>query len=142
MRIAALLPLICLLASGAALSEACHVMTRSSSASVPEVDMESCYEFTGVPATAINWSYSNESKEVLNSQKHLVERCADGSRAQCVAALTQESLANPRSVAEDQPQARPAVPNDAKVITHYYRVANLGQARTDCENSGGIWREQ
>nr|WP_179058664.1 hypothetical protein [Pseudomonas taiwanensis]NWL76478.1 hypothetical protein [Pseudomonas taiwanensis] len=142
MRLAPLIPLLFLLGTGSALAEACHVMTRSSSSAVPAVEMESCYEFTGVPESTIDWSCSNESKEMLSSQKHPVERCADGSDGQCIAALTQESLANPRSGAENESQARPAIPNDAKVITYYYSVANLGQARTDCENSGGTWREQ
>ncbi|MNQ27789.1 hypothetical protein D3C85_410540 [compost metagenome] len=142
MRIAALLFLLGSLASGPALAEACHVLTRSSSADVPEVETESCYEFQGMPADAIGWSCSNESKEMLNSQKQPVESCKSGSRGRCVAALTQESLANPKSTGENQPTARPSVPNDAKVITHYYSVANLGQARTDCENGGGTWQEQ
>lgn len=142
MRIAPLLPLLCLLGTGSTLADACHVMTRSSSASVPEVETESCYEFTGVPETAIDWSCSNENKDMLSRQKRQVERCADGSQGQCITALTQESLANPRSGTGNESQAYPAVPNDAKVITYYYSVANLGQARTDCENSGGTWREQ
>jgi hypothetical protein len=142
MRIAPLIPLLCLLGTGPALADACHVMTRSSSAAVPEVEMETCYEFTGMPESAIDWSCSNESKEMLSSQKRKVERCADDTQGQCVAALTQESLANYRSTAETESQARPAIPNDAKVVTNFYSVANLGQARADCENSGGTWREQ
>lgn len=140
MRFPALLLMLCSLASGSVMAEACHVMTRSSSAAVPEVETETCYEFTGMPAGAIDWACSNESKEMLSNQKQRVEHCASGSRGRCVAALTQESLANPRSAAENRQQPRPAVPNDAKVITHYYSVANLGQARSDCENSGGEWQ--
>ena len=142
MRIAALLFLLGSLASGTALADACHMLTCSSSAEVPEVETESCYEFQGMPADAIGWSCSNESKDMLNSQKQQVERCKAGSRGRCVAALPQESLANPRSTGENRPIARPSVPNDAKVITHYYSVANLGQARSDCENGGGTWQDR
>ena len=87
MRIAALLFLLGSLASGTALADACHVLTRSSGVEVPEVETESCYEFQGMPADAIGWSCSNESKDMLNSQKQQVERCKAGSRGRCVAAL-------------------------------------------------------
>lgn len=128
------------LASPLALADACHVTTRSSSAAVPEVEEEHCYEFTGVSADDIDWSCSNESTEMINSQKRKVDGCAAGSQGRCEAALTQETLANNRSIGQNEEKARPAIPNDAKVITHYYRVEDLAQARTDCEQVGGTWR--
>ncbi len=130
---------LCLLYSANLLADGCQVRTQTSSNAVPEVASESCYEFSGVPSEAIKWSCSNESKEMLNTHKELVAQCSSGSRARCTAALTQASLANPEASARDTPQARPGVPNDAKVITHYYSAEHLQQARVDCESSGGSW---
>lgn len=141
MRLHALLPLL-ILPGSLALADGCHVLTRSSSASVPTVESESCYEFVGMSDSAIDWACSNETREMLNSQRHLVEHCANDSQGQCIAALTQESLANPKSATDNRELPRPGVPNDAKVVTYFYRVEDLGQARTDCENKGGLWREQ
>lgn len=36
----------------------------------------------------------------------------------------------------------PALADAGHVLTHYFSVANLGQARTDFENGGGTWQEQ
>lgn len=129
------------LSAGTALAEACYVSSRASSDAIAEVEKEHCYEFTGMEKGAIDWSCSNESNEMINSQQRKVAQCAPDSVGRCEAALTQESLANYRSTAEDQKQARPAVPNDAKVITHYYTAGDLKQVRIDCESSGGTWRD-
>jgi hypothetical protein len=93
-----------------------------------------------MPAEAINWSCSNESKDMLSTQKHKVARCADGSVGSCIAPLTQESLANPKAAGGDQPATRPSLPKEARVITYYYDTPSLGQARTDCERNDGIWQ--
>ncbi|WP_336332648.1 hypothetical protein [Pseudomonas putida] len=124
------------LASGQALGKACDVLTRSSSEAVKPVERHTCYSYSNLPAEAINWSCSNESKDMLNSEKHEVERCADGSVGSCIAPLTQEALANPKAIGGD----RPALPKDARVITYYYDTPSLGQARTDCERNNGIWQ--
>jgi len=127
------------LASPLALADACHVTTRSSSAAVPEVETEHCYEFVGASEGDIDWSCSNESTEMLNSQKRKVDQCAADSLGRCEAALTQEALANQRSTGQNEAKPRPAIPNDAKVVTYYYRVDDLAQARTDCKTVGGTW---
>ncbi|MGE8497491.1 MAG: hypothetical protein ACN6O6_08270 [Pseudomonas sp.] len=129
------------LVTSTAFAEACYVTTRSSSEAIPKVEKDHCYEFVGAAKGDIDWSCSNESTEVLNSEKRKVERCEAGSQGRCEAALTQEALANHRSTGDDEEQARPAVPNDAKVITHYYNADDLAQARTDCESSGGTWQQ-
>jgi hypothetical protein len=129
------------LATSNALAEACYVSTRSSSEAVPEVEKDHCYEYQGIDKGAIDWSCSNESNEMLNSEKRKVERCETASLGRCEAALTQEALANPSSTDQNVSKSRPAVPNDAKVITHYYSAGDLDQARTDCESSGGTWRQ-
>jgi hypothetical protein len=36
----------------------------------------------------------------------------------------------------------PVLAEACHVLTHYYSVANPGQARTGCENGGGAWQEQ
>lgn len=143
MRIPALVLCLTLgsLVSGPVLAEACYVSTRSSSDAVPEVEKEQCYEFSGVSEGDIDWSCSNESNEVLNTEKRKVAQCDTGSLGRCEAALTQETLANYRSTDQDESKPRPAVPNDAKVVTHYYSADDLAQARTDCERIGGTWQQ-
>lgn len=128
------------LSSGIALGEACYVSNRSSSASIPEVEKDLCYEFVGMSEGDIDWSCSNENDQMINSQQRKVSHCETGSLASCEAAVTQETLANYRAAGQNREQARPAVPNDAKIITHYYRTENLKQLRIDCENVGGTWR--
>ncbi|MBH3447353.1 hypothetical protein I5S84_00670 [Pseudomonas putida] len=124
------------LVCGQAVAEGCNVLTRSSSDAVTPVERHTCYSYSNLPAEAINWSCSNESKDMLNSEKSKVARCADGSVGSCIAPLTQEALANPKSVGGD----KPALPKDARVITYYYDTPSLGQARTDCERNNGIWQ--
>ena len=51
------------LAGSSAFAAACHVSQNMSGAQVPAVVLESCYEFTEMPAEAINWSCSNESTQ-------------------------------------------------------------------------------
>ena len=140
MRVAAMMMLLGSLASGEALAEACEVMTRSSSEAVTPVEQRTCYSFSNMPAEAINWSCSNENKDMLSTEKHKVARCADGSVGSCIAPLTQETLANPKAAGRDQPSSKPALPKDARVITYYYDTPSLGQARADCERNQGIWQ--
>jgi len=140
MRLPLLMVMLGSLASGEVLAEACEVMTRSSSEAVKPVEGRTCYSYSNMPAEAINWSCSNESKEMLNTEKRKVARCADGSVGSCIAPLTQESLANPKAAGRDEPSTRPALGKDARVITYYYDTPSLGQARADCERSNGIWQ--
>ena len=142
MRIQLSLLLLGSLASMQVLAEACDVMTRSSSSAVKPVEQHTCYSFTGMPGDAIAWSCSNESKEMLNSDKRQVAQCEQGSLGRCTAPLTQESLANPRSGGRGEPTTRPAVPTEARVVTHYYSTADLGQAQIDCKNNSGVWEVQ
>lgn len=128
------------LASATALAEACYVSSSTSSEAIAEVEQELCYEFVGMSDGAIDWSCSNENDQMLNTEQKKVVRCADDSLGRCEAALTQESLANYRSTGENQRENRPAVPNDAKVITYYYSAGDLQQVRIDCERSGGTWQ--
>jgi len=140
MRPTLLMVMLGSLASGEVLAEACEVMTRSSSEAVKPVEGRTCYSYSNMPAEAINWSCSNESKEMLSTEKHKVARCADGSVGSCIAPLTQESLANPKSAGRSEPSTKPALPKDARVITYYYDTPSLGQARADCERNDGIWQ--
>jgi len=140
MRPTLLMVMLGSLASGEVLAEACEVMTRSSSEAVKPVEGRTCYSYSNMPAEAINWSCSNESKEMLSTEKHKVARCADGSVGSCIAPLTQESLANPKSAGRSEPSTKPSLPKDARVITYYYDTPSLGQARADCERNDGIWQ--
>ncbi len=140
MRIYPWLLMLGALASTQVLAEACDVVTRSSSEAVTPVEEHTCYTFSGMPAEAIAWSCSNESKEMLNSEKREVPSCAQGSVGRCMAPLTQESLANHSSGGRGEPSTRPAVPDEARVLTYYYSTANLGQARIDCESNAGVWQ--
>ncbi|HDS1733364.1 MULTISPECIES: hypothetical protein [Pseudomonas] len=140
MRVPVLLLLLASCASTQVLAEACDVTTRSSSEAVKPVQGHTCYSFSNLPADTINWSCSNESKEMLNTEKRKVDRCADGSVGSCIAPVTQESLANPDSAGRDEPSTKPALPKDARVVTYYYDTPSLGQARSDCERNNGIWQ--
>ncbi|WP_200625940.1 hypothetical protein [Pseudomonas sp. LAM2023] len=140
MRIAWVTLIVMSLVSGRVLAEACDVMTRSSSEAVRPVEQHTCYTYGNMPPEAINWSCSNQSKDMLSAEKHKVARCADGSVGSCIAPLTQEALANPKAAGNDQPSTRPGLPKDARVVTYYYDTPSLGQARSDCERSNGIWQ--
>lgn len=130
------------LAAGDALAEACHVSASASSEAIKEVAQEYCYEFVGMDDGAIDWSCHNETGDMINSQQRKVASCAEARLGTCEAALTQASLTNPRSVDDDRGKPRPAVPNDAKVITHYYQAGDLNQVRIDCESAGGTWQDR
>ncbi|MCO7518127.1 MULTISPECIES: hypothetical protein [unclassified Pseudomonas] len=140
MRTFLLFSLLVGLAGGQAQAAGCDVVTQSSSESVKPVQGHTCYSFGNMPAEAIAWSCSNQSKEMLNSRKRPVERCADGSVGSCIAPLTQETLANPDAAGRDEPATRPAVPKEARIITYYYDTPSLGQARSDCQRNDGIWQ--
>lgn len=141
MRTPALLLILASLASGPVLADACQVSTRSSSEAVPPVEVQTCYRLTGMPDDAIDWSCSNENKEMLNTEKRRGARCPDKETGQCSAPLTQESLANPKATSNDPDGARPTIPKEARVVTYYYDTRNQGQSRIDCEKAGGTWRQ-
>ena len=142
MRISFFLMLVGSLGSGQAWAQACDVISRSSSDAVTPLERHTCYSYSNMPAEAIDWSCSNGNKEMVNSQKQKVQSCASGSIGTCIAPLTQESLANPKSTGRDITTGRPPVANNAQVITHYYATTNLAQARTDCERGDGTWKTQ
>jgi hypothetical protein len=123
-----------------AFAEGCDVLTRSQSPSVPVVESHSCYEYEGMPVNAIDWSCSNESKEMLTSTKKKVAQCDDHYQASCVATLTQESLANPHSTSKDKTAKSPNIPDNAQVTTYYYDAEHLSQVKADCESGGGHWK--
>ncbi len=63
-----LLLIVCLCPTWA-MAQGCDVKTRSQSPSVPVIETHSCYEYEGMPVDSIDWSCSNESKEMLTSTK-------------------------------------------------------------------------
>lgn len=135
-----LLLLLACLSPTLVMAESCDVLTRSQSPSVPAVETHSCYEYENMPVNSIDWSCSNESKEMLTSTKKKVEQCDDHYQATCIATLTQESLANPHSTSKDKNSERPNIPDNAQVTTYYYDAEHLGQAKIDCESGGGHWK--
>ncbi|BCD88427.1 hypothetical protein PSm6_48340 [Pseudomonas solani] len=127
------------LASPLALADACQVETHPVSRQVPGVETETCYEYSGMPAGAVDWSCSNESKDMLQSDKRKVANCKSGWFGRCTGALTQEALANPQSSGEEG--SDPAnIPADAKVVTYHYTAKDPAQAKIDCESGGGTWQ--
>ncbi|MCY1421838.1 hypothetical protein D9M71_375030 [compost metagenome] len=122
-----------------AFAQACEVTTRAVSHDVPVITANSCYEFKGMPANAIDWSCSNQSKDALATEKVQVKSCKPGNFATCRATLTQESLANPLSTSKDRQTDPVNIPDAAEVVTYYYDVRNQSQARIDCEQGGGRW---
>lgn len=121
-------------------AEGCDVLTRSQSPSVPVVESHSCYEYEGMPVNSIDWSCSNESKEMMTSTKKKVEQCDDHYQATCIATLTQESLANPHSTSKDKNAKSLNIPDSAQVTTYYYDAEHLSQVKIDCESGGGHWK--
>lgn len=81
MRRLPLLLLLGCLPAGLALAEGCHVNSRTSSAAVTGIETESCYEFVGMPAEALDWSCSNESKDMTSTRKQRVAQCPGGEQA-------------------------------------------------------------
>lgn len=121
-------------------AQGCDVFTRSQSPSVPVIESHTCYEYENMPVGAIDWSCSNESREMLNSTKKKVAQCGDQYQATCVGRLTPEALANPKSTSKDKNSKWPNIPADAQVSTYYYNAENLAQAKIDCETGGGTWK--
>ncbi|MNJ29388.1 hypothetical protein D3C77_239520 [compost metagenome] len=142
MKVHAIVFTFAMLASGVSFAAACDVHTRSQSASVPSVESHTCYRFTGVDEDTIDWSCSNESKDMLSTEKRRVRACQDNSVGSCTATLTQESLANPHSTSKAPQRDTLAIPEGAQVVTYYYATAHLQQARKDCESAGGRWQDQ
>ena len=95
-----------------------------------------------MPVDSIDWSCSNESKEMLTSTKKKVAQCGDRYRATCLGTLTAEALANPKSISKDKNSKPLNIPDNAQVITYYYSVENLPQVKIDCETGGGKWTEK
>ncbi len=129
------------LAAGDAQAEACYVSASASSEAIKEVEQEFCYEFVGMDEGAIDWSCHNETGDMINSRQRKVAHCAEARLGTCEAGLTQATLTNYRAGDDDRGKPRPAVPNDARVITHYYRAGDAEQVRIDCEAAGGTWRD-
>jgi hypothetical protein len=135
-----LLLLIVSLCPALTMAQGCDVITRSQSPSVPVIESHTCYEYENMPVDAIDWSCSNESKEMLSSTKKKVAQCADRYQATCVGRLTPESLANPQSTSKDKNSKAPNIPENAQVSTYYYNAENLAQSKIDCETGGGSWK--
>jgi hypothetical protein len=134
--------LLACLSPALTMAQGCDVLTRSQSPSVPVIETHTCYEYEGMPVDAIDWSCSNESREMLTSTKKKVEQCGDHYQATCMGTVTPESLANPQSVSKDKNSKALNIPKDAQIITYYYGAENLGQSKVDCETGGGSWKQK
>lgn len=129
-------------ASSTALAAGCDVVTRSQSDQVPMVEQHTCYAYEGVPADAIDWSCSNENKDMLATQKTRVAECPGDFAASCKATLTQEALANPHATSKAPDHAGAMLPETARMVTYHYAAQDLKQAKVDCEKDGGQWTWQ
>ncbi|MBZ9781817.1 hypothetical protein K9857_09680 [Pseudomonas sp. REP124] len=123
-----------------ALAQGCDVITRSQSPSVPVIESHTCYEYENMPVDAIDWSCSNESREMLSNTKKKVPQCGDQYKATCMGKITPESLANPQSTSKDKNSKSLNIPANAQISTFYYNAENLAQAKIDCETGGGSWK--
>lgn len=135
-----LLLLIVSLSPTLVIAEGCDVITRSQSPSVPVIESHSCYEYENMPVGAIDWSCSNESKEMLSNTKKKVAQCSDHYQATCLGTVTPESLANPKSTSKDKDSQALNIPANAQIATYYYDMQSLAQAKIDCETGGGSWK--
>src|SRR5690606_28755946 len=142
MRLPALVfaPLLLLFGAVQAHAEACYVTVDPAQTGPTGVREEYCHQAEGNDDPALEWSCAND-QDVQNTQRQKVERCPEGFFGRCVAALTQESLANPESVGRktEQPFSAPQVPEGAKLVTYHYRALDGGQPKADCEKAGGSW---
>ena len=129
--------LACSANASLAWAEACDVTISQASPQVPVVQPHTCYEYRNMPPGSIDWSCSNEDKGSAPSEKRKVERCPAGAVASCTATLTQETLANERSVSKQPGQNTLQVPDNAGLVTWYYQLPEQAQARIDCEQAGG-----
>lgn len=93
-----------------------------------------------MPVGTIDWSCSNESKDMLTSTKKKIEHCSDHFQATCLAMLTQEFMANPHSTSKDKNAKSLHIPDNAQVATYYYDAEHLDQSKIVCESSGGRWK--
>lgn len=130
------------IASSEALAAACQVSTRALSEKIPVVVIQSCYVYEGMEEGAIDWSCSNENRGLLDHEKKPVENCPSGYFGSCTATLTQEALASHKAIGDIKTGTPMAVPDDAKIVSYFYRVAEKEQARKDCTAAGGNWQNR
>lgn len=130
------------LISSSTWAAACDVYTYSQSDQVPMVEQHTCYAYEGMPPDAIDWSCSNENKDMTSTRKTRIAQCPGDYTASCKATLTQEALANPHATAKAAGQTGAVLPPDAGVVTYHYAAQNLKQAKTDYEKDGGQWTWQ
>lgn len=128
---------ICSIGCSLAWAEACDVTTRPGSTQIPVVEPHTCFEYRDMPPGSIDWACSNEDKGSAPTEKRKVDRCPAGAVASCTATLTQETLANERSVSKEPGQNTVQVPDNAGLVTWYYELQEQAQARIDCEQAGG-----
>jgi hypothetical protein len=136
-----ILIIIASLCPALAFAQGCDLVTRSQSASVSAIESHSCPEYQGMPVESMNGSCSNPGKEMPSSTSS-VGQCADDYRASCLAALSQEALANPRPISKDKNSKSVNIPGNARIITYYHDTEHLAQSRIDCETGGGLGKSK
>jgi len=142
-----LLPRSVLLASAALLSlpaaaNSCYVSAETSGSVPPPVVTEKCFRYEGMEDNKIDW-ICRDNEAVKNSRREILESCPSGHFGTCVAALTPATLANERatgSQATNTP-APTTVPEQARIVTFYYKATDHAQAKIDCESGGGEWSQ-
>ncbi|GAB3464907.1 hypothetical protein [Azotobacter salinestris] len=130
------------LSSPLLLAEACHVTEQLAVAGTASDVMESCFEHRGMPAGSLDWSCSTDKSPVAGVHKEKRANCPSGYFGKCTAALTQEALANEEATGQYGGGTWPdPLPEDAQIVTYYYRVQDQKQTRIDCESGGGQWSQ-
>lgn len=123
-------------------AEACHVTEQLVVAGTPTDVMESCFEHRGMPAGSLDWSCSTDKSPVAGVHKEKRTNCPSGYFGKCTAALTQEALANEEASGQYGKEGwQEPLPDDAQIVTYYYRVQDQKQTRIDCESGGGNWSQ-
>ncbi|MES2818824.1 MAG: hypothetical protein V4812_07575 [Pseudomonadota bacterium] len=125
-----------------AAAKSCYVTERTSPGVPPPVNQEVCFEHLGTQEDSIDWA-CRDDKAVRSSRRDMRDSCPPGAFGRCTATLTPESLISERATGTRTGENTfpSQVPEGAQIVTHYYKVSDRGQARTDCEQAGGQWSQ-
>ena len=123
-------------------ADACYVTQQPATAGTPGVASQTCFEYRGMPPDSLDWACSTKGDSVAGTRKERRDRCPSGHFGICTGKLTQEALANELASGSYGGGASPdTLPEDAQIVTYYYRAQDQAQARIDCETGGGRWSQ-
>lgn len=126
-----------------AAAQSCYVSADASTGEPSPVATEKCYEYQGMDkADAIDWSCRN-SEDASHAQREKRDSCPTGYFGKCVAPLTPETLSNEQATGtQGDSEIMPStVPEEARILTYYYKATEQAQVKIDCEKGGGKWTQ-